>query len=221
MPEPAATTALIPVEGEYIVDIREFDAAGRATNFRLPIPANVSANQASVMLRAVLLKKTTWKQYDIPTIVTAVLYADNMGLDAMAGDVYMTPEGRISTTAGAKIRHAMSTNRIKGYSVELTKGPDVTLEWRTKDGPQKLTTPDLRVKVTVTVAGWEKPVIYEAFLEEWFVGTNPNWRNRPAYMLRKNALSKAMDEIAPMGVESDEAPPLAETSSVDTVSKTS
>lgn len=211
MPESASTTAIVPTEGEYIVDVREFDAAGKATSFRLPIPANVSAQQASVMLRAVLLKKTTWSKYDMPTIITAVLYADNMGLDAMAGDVYMTPEGRISTTAGAKIRHAMSTGRIAGYSVELTKRGEITLDWTdSKKGPQQWKGPDLAVKVTVFVKGWDKPIIYEAFLDEWFMGINPNWRNRPAYMLRKNALSKALEEVAPMGTESDEAPPLAE-----------
>ena len=52
-----------------------------------------------------------------------------------------------------------------------------------------------------------KRQVYETTLSEWFHGPNPNWINRPQYMLRRNALSKALEEVAPMGIEADEAPP--------------
>lgn len=206
MAEQSNTTAMVPVEGEYQIAIRELDGAGRGTTFMVPVPTNITSSEASVMLRAAVLKRTTWKQYDFPTILHAVIYSDRMGLDIMAGDVYMAAEGRISTTAGAKIRHAMGTNRIEGYEVDLIEGPPISIEYG-KD-KQKWVGNDLKAKVTVYVKGWKKPVVYDTSLGEWFVGTNPNWRTRPAYMLRRNALSKALEEVAPMGVEADEAPPL-------------
>jgi hypothetical protein len=208
MPEPSTSTALVPIEGEYQIQIREFDAAGKASNFMVPVPTNITSNEASVMLRAAVLKRTTWKAFDFPTILHAVIYADRMGLDIMAGDVYSAEGGRLSTTAGAKIRHAMATGKIEGYDVEITPGETIKIKYSTAKGPSEWEGPDLKAKVTAYVKGWAKPVVYETTLSEWFLGTNPNWRSRPAYMLRRNALSKLLEEIAPMGVEGDEAPPL-------------
>src|SRR5207245_5307778 len=71
--------------------------------------------------------------------------------------------------------------------------------------------PNLKATVTVQVRDMDKPVTYQTTLVEWFTGRNPNWRTRPAYMLRKNALSKVMEEVAPLGTEADEAPPLSDT----------
>src|SRR5262249_43124186 len=103
MAEVAASTALVPVEGEYAIEVREFDAAGAKNRFMVPVANNINAPTSTVMLRAAILKPTTWKQFDFPTILHVVIYADRMGLDIMVGDVYMAEEGRISTTAGAKI----------------------------------------------------------------------------------------------------------------------
>jgi hypothetical protein len=210
VPTEVSSTAIVPAngDGEYQIQIKEFDAAGKSTSFMVPIPTDINSQQASVMIRTAILKKTTWQAHAVPVILAAVMYSDRMGLDIMAGDVYMTPDGRMSTTAGAKIRHAMSTNRIKGYDVEIVPGAPITLKYTTKKGEESWTGPNLSAKVTIFVKGWSKPVTYQATLEEWFMGTNPNWRTRPAYMLRKNALSKAMEEVAPLGVEGDEAPPI-------------
>lgn len=209
MAEPTNITAIVPTaSGEYNIEIKEFSQAGTPSKFVVPVPNSITSQEASVMLRAAILKRTTWKASDFPTILHAVMYSDRMGLDIMAGDVYMAAEGRISTTAGAKIRHAMSTGRIEGYEVDITDGPPTKLPWRTSKEEGQYDGPNLKAKVTVYVKGWKKPVVYETTLAEWFVGANPNWRSRPAYMLRKNALSKALEEVAPMGVEADEAPPL-------------
>src|SRR5262245_39120803 len=207
MAEQSTTTAITPVDGEYQIAIRDFDAAGKASGFMVPVPHDINAHGASVMLRAAILKKTTWKLFDFPTILHAVIYADRMGLDIMVGDVYMAEEGRISTTAGAKIRHAMSTGRIEGYEIEITQRPVVAIPYTLKGKEEVFKGPNLAAKVTVHVKGWKAPVVYETTLAEWFTGRNPNWRNRPAYMLRRNALSKALEEVAPMGIEGDEAPP--------------
>lgn len=207
MPSQDNSTALVPVDGEYMIEIKEFDAAGTKRPFMVAVPRNVGSQEASVMLRAAILKRTTWKSFDFPTILHAVIYADRMGLDIMAGDVYSAEGGRLSTTAGAKIRHAMASGKIDGYDVEISEGPKVTIKLKTLGQYEG---PDLKAKVTVYVKGWQRPVVYETRLSEWFLpGTNnPNWLQRPAYMLRRNALSKALEEVAPMGVEGDEAPPL-------------
>ncbi len=210
MPEQSNSTAIVVVDSEYLIDIKEFDAAGKANSFKVGIPANVTSNEASVMLRSAILKRTTWKASDFPTIIHAVIYADRMGLDIMAGDVYTAEGGRLSTTAGAKIRHAMASGKIEGYAVEITEGQKITIEYVSKGAKQSWTGPNLKAKVIVFVKGWPKPVIYDTTLEEWFMGNNPNWKLRPAYMLRRNALSKALEEVAPMGIEPDEAPPLTE-----------
>jgi hypothetical protein len=208
MPEPANSTALAVIDGEYQISVKEFDAGGGTSMFKVPVPTNISSNEASVMLRSAILKRTTWKSFDFPTILHAVIYADRMGLDIMAGDVYSAEGGRLSTTAGAKIRHAMSSGKIKGYTVEITEGPEISIEYSFKGGKATWKGPNLHARVTVHVDGWAVPVVYETTLEEWFMGANPNWKSRPAYMLRRNALSKALEEVAPMGVEADEAPPL-------------
>jgi hypothetical protein len=120
----------------------------------------------------------------------------------------MAEEGRLSTTAGAKIRHAMASGKIEGYSVQITEGEEITIKYTFRQQQQEWKGPNYRVRVTVKVRGFTEPVVYETTLREWFTGRNPNWRERPLYMLRKNALSKAMEEVAPLGVEADEAPPI-------------
>lgn len=198
--EPQAATG-------YSLQIMEYDAAGAKSTLSVPLPQD--ARWGDVLLRAALLKKGgSWKAYDVPTIIHAVVYADNLGLDIMAGDVYCAQEGRLSTTADAKIKHAMKSGRISGYNVEVVEGPRVTIPYTLKNQECKWEGPDYEATVTVDVVDFQKPVVYKAKLSEWFQGQNPNWRTRPAYMLRKNALSKVMQEVAPMGTEADEAPPV-------------
>lgn len=191
--------------GRYSIKVRDFSASGAADEFSVVLPSE--GKWADVMLRAAILKRTTWKNFEIPTIIHAVYYADQMGLDIMAGDVYMAEGQRYSTTAGAKIRHAMSTGKIVGYKVEMKEMEPITIEYTLRSQAQKWTGKNLKATVTVKVKDWDEPMMYETTLAEWFVGANPNWRNRPAYMLRRNALSKALEEVAPMGVDESEAPP--------------
>ncbi len=210
MAEVQSQTAIVPSPEGYAIKIRELSPSGKAEDLSIPIPANLNAHSLDLMLEAAVLKRTTWRQFEFPTILHACIYARRMGLDITAGDVYMAEEGRLSTTAGAKIRHAMSTGRIKGYEVEITEGPQIVIPWETSKTKGEYKGPNLIAKVTVHVTGWEKPVVYTTTLAEWFTGRNPNWRSRPAYMLRRNALSKALEEVAPLGVEADEAPPVTQ-----------
>lgn len=210
MAELEGTTAIVPVtpgKPSYTLAITEFDASGKASTLSVPLPQD--EKWGSVMLRAALLKKGgNWKGYDIPTIIHAVVYADSLGLDIMAGDVYCAEEGRLSTTAGAKIKHAMQSGRIQGYSVEMEAGPTIKIPYTLKSQQETWEGPNWKATVTVKVRDLETPVVYVTTLQEWFTGRNPNWRTRPAYMLRKNALSKVMEEVAPLGTEADEAPPV-------------
>ncbi len=210
MAEVQTSTAIVPATEGYAIKIRELSPSGKAEELSVPVPVNVNAHQLDLMLEAAVLKRTTWRQFEFPTILHACIYARRMGLDITAGDVYMAEEGRLSTTAGAKIRHAMSTGRIKGYEVEITKGAEIEIPWETSKSKGVYKGPNYHAKVTVQVVGWDRPVVYETDLSEWFVGRNPNWRTRPTYMLRRNALSKAVEEVAPLGVEADEAPPVTQ-----------
>ena len=191
--------------GRYSIRVSEFNPAGGKEEFAVTLPDN--PQWGNVLLRAAILKRTSWQTQNIPTIIHAVVYADSMGLDIMAGDVYMAQEGRLSTTAGAKIRHAMGTGRIVGYDVAITEGPLKKFTWVSKNVNGSIDLPNYKAVVTVHIKDWAKPVVYETTLDEWFHGPNPNWRTRPTYMLRRNALSKALEEVAPLGIEADEAPP--------------
>ncbi len=205
-----------PLSGEYMVELREVQRDGSISKFGVAVPSTVNSMEASVMLRAAILKRTTWKDFDFPTVLHAVIYADRMGLDIMAGDVYMANEGRLSTTAGAKIRHAMGTGRIAGYKVTIEESKDqISIPYTVGGKACKFEGPELIATVEVSVTGWKEPVVYKTRLSEWFTGRNPNWTTRPEYMLRRNALSKALEEVAPLGVEADEAPPLVESTLTD------
>lgn len=191
--------------GRYSIQVTDYSASGKAENFAVTIPAD--AKWGHVMLRAAILKRTTWKQFDIPTILHGVIYSDNLGLDIMAGDVYMAEEGRYSTTTGAKIKHAMSSGKVVGITVDTIEGPEIEIPWETRANKGVFKGPDLTTKVTIHVKDWTQPYVYTARLKEWFVGRNPNWRTRTRYMLEENAKGKACNTIAPMGVDPDEAPP--------------
>ena len=215
-----AGTAIIPAAlapGEYTLNVKDFEPDGSTSKLSVPLPKD--EKWGSILLRAALLKSTTWKNFNMPTVIHAVLYSDQLGLDIMAGDVYMAQEGRLSTSAYAKIKHGMTATdetgkrRITGYSVEIDEGDGIQdFTWKTSKEQGVEHIPNYHIKVTVHVNGWEHPVVYEATLREWFTPANPNWRTRPRYMLRLNALGKAFQEVAPMGVEVDEAPeiPIAE-----------
>lgn len=216
MAELENTSAIVPAAQagpSYTLAITEFDAAGGRSVLSVPLPQD--EKWGSVMLRAALLKKGgSWKAYDIPTIIHAVVYADNLGLDIMAGDVYCAEEGRLSTTAGAKIKHAMQSGRVSSYAVDIQPGKPITIPYTLKGQQEKYEGTNLEATVTVKVRDLEEPVVYRTTLAEWFTGRNPNWRTRPAYMLRKNALSKVLEEVCPMGTEADEAPPVEPVSNV-------
>lgn len=208
-----ALTVVKPSE-DYTLNIVDVGQGGKPETFSVQLASNTEWKTWPLMMKAAILKKNTFKQQSIAEIVFTILYAERLGLDVIAGDVYSV-DGRINTTNGAKIKYAMSSGKIEG--VECVIEP--ILEHQDKGGVyakfkrtirnSEIEMEDLRATVTVKVRGWEKPYIYTAKLSEWFQGTNPNWVNRPEHMLRLNSTSHALNFICPMGsAESDEAPPV-------------
>jgi hypothetical protein len=203
MAEQENGTALVPIAGKTVLEVRDFNAAGGKDIYQIAVPDD--EKWGSIMVRAAFLKKGTMAEASFGQIVCAVMYADSMGLNAVAGDVYIV-SNRLATTADAKIRHALSSGIIAGYQVEITPGPNMRKKYTIKGNENTWEGPNLHAKITVQVKGWEKPVIYESDLSEWFNGANAAWREHTTFMFRKNALSKALGEVAPMGVDAEEVP---------------
>jgi hypothetical protein len=197
-------TSLVPSSDGITLRVKDFSAGGGASEYAITVPQN-DARWQDIVLRAAFLKKGTMVEQSFGAIVCAIMYADSMGLNVMAGDVYIV-NGKLATSADAKIRHALGSGRIEGYEVEMTPGPAIDIQYSIKGKLEIWTGPNVHAKITVHVKGWKKPVVYESDLEEWFNGANAAWREHTSFMFRKNALSKALGEVAPLGVDADEVP---------------
>lgn len=187
--------------GRYSLQISEYDAAGAKQQFAVAIPQ--AGAWPDVMLRAALLKKTTFESHPMPMIIHGVIYADRMGLDIMAGDVYLV-QGRPAISNKAKIKMALATGQIESIETaikELPEKPDILRDCVVKN--------DLECTVTLEVKGWKKPLVRRAKLSRWYKGKNPNWKDNPEHMLELNTVAHACEYIAPGGTDSDEAPPLS------------
>lgn len=206
MAEVASTpTTLVPtkVEGEYMLEVREFDAAGKGKSIAVAAPTSSNFAEWSLMQQVIMLKKGTWKGASIPDIIYAIAYAHNMGLDIMQGDVYPSGEGRINTSNKAKIKQALGTGNIEGIEVEIKDtGNPITLV-----GCSQKT--DLECTATIHVKGWKKPIIRKSFLSRWYNARNPNWAGRPEHMLELNTVAHAVEYVNPTATEDDEAPPIS------------
>lgn len=223
MPEPESTTILTPTDnannnGNYMIQVKDVDPLGATSSFNVPLATTSDWAQWSLPLRIAVLKKTLFKSLTIPEIAFGVMYADRMGLDIAAGDVYNI-DGKWNTSNGAKIKHAMKSGKIGGYEVELRPVMNGGVTVGVAGHPKTFTVKrklfgketdvvmdEMEAHVTVDVVGWAKPVKYSSKLSQWAKGSNPNWIDRPDYMLRLNALAHALHEICPIGVDADEAP---------------
>lgn len=202
MAEQENSTSLVPTEG-IALKVREFSAAGGKNEYSMALPKE--GPWLDRQLKAMCLKAGPMAEQNMGNILCAIMYAEEMGLSVILGDLYFV-NGRIATTADAKIRHALGSGLIAGYNVEITKGKLVVFKYQMKGKEEVWQGEDLHAKVTVKVKGWESPVIYEADLRDWFNGANAAWREHTAFMFRKNCLSKALSEVAPLGVDADEIP---------------
>lgn len=197
-------TALVPIDGEYMLEVKEFDAAGKSKAITVAAPTTSNFAEWSLMQQVVMLKKGTWKGASLPDIIYAIAYARNMGLDIMQGDVYPSGEGRINTSNKAKIKLALATGNIRGIEVEIKDtGEAINLT-----GCSQKT--DLECTATIHVKGWEKPIIRKSRLSRWFNARNPNWAGRPEHMLELNTVAHAVEYVNPTATDDDEAPPISQ-----------
>lgn len=203
MAEQGNTTALVPVQGEYMMTVKEFDASGKSTELSAPMPANANFKQWSMMQQAIMLKKGIMKSLPVQEVVFAITYAEGLGLDIMAGDVFSTGDGRIGVSNKAKIKRAMSTKLIEGIEVEIRDtGEAIALA-----GCSQKT--DLECTAKIHVKDWKMPIVRKSRLSRWYKPKNPNWAGNPEHMLELNTVAHAMEYINPMATtEGDEAPPL-------------
>lgn len=200
MAEPQSTNAIVPVDGEYLIEVKEFDAAGKSKALSVAAPTSPDFRSWSLMQQAIMLKKGPWQSRSIQEIFFAIAYANNLGLDILQGDVYPTGDGRINTSNKAKIKQALATGNIEGIEVDIKDlGTPIAL-----DGCTQKT--ELECTVTVHVKGWVKPIIRRSLLSRWFNKSNPNWKGRPEHMLELNTVAHAVEYVHPMATESDETP---------------
>jgi hypothetical protein len=185
--------------GRYQLGIKEYDAAGRATEFAISLSMDDPKWGPRIQTAAILKQSPQWKAAAFPYIIYAVMYAENLGLDVMAGDVFDVG-GRLATSNKAKIKRALASGNIEGIettTVELdAPGPDKCVAKK-----------DLECTVTVHVKGWKHPIVRRARLSRWYKGSNPNWRDNPEHMLEMNTTAHACEYVVPGGTEGDEAPP--------------
>jgi hypothetical protein len=206
--------AIVPAGAttSYALTIREFDAAGRSSDLtvQVPLDATIETIKGNLLLRAAILKSTTWNKFNIPQILHAIMFADRLGLDIELGDVYST-DGRPAISAEGRIKLALATGRIKGISTQ----------WRELDDPAPagcVLKKDLECTVTIQVADWDKPVVRTARLSRWFKNT-PAWKERPEHQLELNTIGHACRLIRPVGDPADTPEPEPQVSAAQSAAR--
>jgi len=217
-PEP--TQALAKRDDFGTLVVKDVTPQGKENVYSVAIEKSAKWSDWSLLHRSLVLKHSQqWNGVPVPVIMHAVAYAESLGLDIVAGDVYYI-DGRVATTNDARIKYALSSGKIEGYNVMLdpdpyddvavAKAPQIALEWRTQKETGTWKGPNYKATVTVKVKGWTDALVYKTDLKQWFTGRNPNWRTRTPFMLRKSSLAHALTEVVPVGLDVDEAPPATE-----------
>jgi hypothetical protein len=202
MAEQGNQTALVPVEGEYVMQIKEFQSNGNKLEVKVAAPLVADFRQWSLMQQVAMLKNGPWSKSPINEIIFGIAYATSLGLDVMRGDVFPTGEGRLGIANKAKIKMALRTGQIEGIETNIVDtGKAIDLA-----GCVQKT--DLECTVTVHVKGWVKPIVRKAKLSRWYKAKNPNWAGNPEHMLELNTVAHALEYVNPTATEDDEAPPL-------------
>lgn len=198
------TKSLVGMEGAELVTVKDYDAAGRASEITIPLPKTSDFNTWTLMQQAVMLKRGVWKAASVADIVWGLAYARQIGADVVKGDLFPTGEGRWGTSNKYKIRQAIASGNVAGIEVAMKDLTDpVNL-------PGCVRNKDLECTVTIHVKGWDKPITRVARLSRWYKATNPNWKGNPEHMLELNTVAHACEYVpgANLGAtEEDEAPP--------------
>lgn len=203
------------VHNMYRLRVEESDILGKKETVETVVEDTRSWDADwGIVTRAMLAKKgnAQWKDKTIAEILCAIMYADSLRLNFEQGDVFPADGGRLSVTAHAKIKYAMNSGRVLTYTVKVEEVPEKTLKipWATWNAKGVYEGPELKATGQVVLTNKSTFEAPPAFLSEWFIGRNPNWKERPRYMLSLNYASKILTLVAPLGgAESDEAPPIA------------
>jgi hypothetical protein len=187
-------------------------AGGATEKIDIFIPNDFDTSKWGILQRAAVAKldpKSSWSKEALPTIINAIVYAEKNKLSFEEGDVYMVA-GRLEKTAKARIKQAMQSGLVEYYNINTELGEKRTVPYRSGTLTGQIETHYMTTTVVVKLKAWKEPCSpYIATFDEWFNGSNPNWRERPRYMLELNALGHALERAArPSGVDSDEAPPV-------------
>lgn len=199
-----------PVEGGYKITIKRFNPGGQSQDLVAWIPEKASPatiRDNPVLLAAVLKDgDPTWQPYEPGFILVAALKAAGLGLDLLEGDIYPV-QGRLGISDWAKIKYA----RSHGYraTCEMKQGPNVSWDWATSREKGIWRGTNDTAVVTVYDKHDKAVNVYETALKAWFVGSSKEWRDRTAESLRRKALARAYQEVCPVGIDPEEAPPMS------------
>lgn len=197
------------LDGEYIIEAREFDTTGKITVLKAGLPTVPDFSKWTVMQQVVMLKKSAWSKSPVSEIVFALAYANRLGLDVMRGDVFPTGEGRLGISNKAKIKLALQTGNVIGIETDLrdTGEPLNLVGCAVKN--------DLECTATIHVKGWAKPIVRKARLSRWYKAKNPNWVGNPEHMLELNTVAHALEYVNPTATQEDEFIPTIDAQLLD------
>ena len=202
---PAAPVAARPVmaldPSQMSFTVRTYTADGDVQVYSIPMPDSPDFAKWTLVQQIAALKEGVWKDISINQIMFGLAYAHRIGADPLLGDLFPTGNGRWGTSNKYKIRRALATQKVKGWTTEFR---DTGLAWNYRKCLQQT---DLECTVTVEVEGFTKPIVRKALLSRWYIEANPNWASRPEHMLELNTLAHAVEYVDLVGTEDDEAPP--------------
>ena len=177
-----------PLLEDMLIPVKQLDKLGRAVEYFVPMPSSPLYKDWSFFQKIAMLKAGPMEKISIPMIAIALMQAEDHNLNVFEGDVYSTGEGRLAYSNKAKIKMALRTGRITGYTCEM------------KDAPPVESYPfdhDIECTITLNVKGFDKPIVKTQRASEWYMERNPNWNTRPTYMLELNTFAHACEMVNP------------------------
>jgi len=201
-----STTVAPGAPSSYAITVAEFDAAGKKSviSVSLAPDATLDTIKRNLLLRACILKSTTWNKYNIPVILHAIMFADSLGLSIELGDVYTT-DGRPAINAEGRIKLAQRDPRYRGHKTTFRE-----IERPLPKGMEKcVLANELECTVQVFVDGWQEPITRVALLSRWWKNT-PAWNERPEHQLELNTLGHACRFLGSAAIGDPDDAPTAE-----------
>lgn len=149
--------------------------------------------------------------YTAPQCMVLALEAHRYDADPFVGEIFITPNGKISFTVEFKMKYASRLYKIGVPRYEFKQrpwpksGPVKYVDY--KDGKKEKVMEleqDQGCICSLPVEGFSDAVQGEAWMSEWFMGTNPNWINRwRGLMLPTRARGLAVEALTGLGTSSE------------------